>query len=323
MTGVASFDALRARALGRTGTARCAVPGAADDHAVEAVFLAQRLGYATPVLIGQEDAIRPVVERLGFADDRHVIVECPAERNPSEVAVELVRQGEADFILKGNITTKELLGPILNKATGLNDNGFITHFGLMQITGYHKLLAMSDSAVIPYPTLEDKRRIVEICTQTLRRLGVTTPVVAALCSVEVVNPKMVETVEAAALAEMSERGELGDAVVVGPISFDLATCAHSAAIKGYISPYAGDVDMLLVPQMVTGNVMSKIWNVDPANILAGCLVGARVPIALTSRSASMNEKLHSLLLCSLLSGPPIERPSLAGTGPSTTQNHAE
>ncbi|MEL7657999.1 MAG: phosphate acyltransferase, partial [Bacillota bacterium] len=187
------------------------------------------------------------------------------------------------------------------KKTGLNDNGFITHFGLMQIKGYHKLLAMSDSAVIPYPTLDDKVKIVKIGMEMLRKLGYEKPVAGALCAVETVNPKMPETTDAETLQIMSENGEFGDGIVVGPISYDLATRKESAAIKGYESPYAGDVDMLLVPNMVTGNVMSKIWNADEDNILGGCLVGANVPIALTSRSASMDEKLCSILLCSLLS----------------------
>jgi len=114
--------------------------------------------------------------------------------------------------------------------------------------------------------------------------------------------KMPETLDAEALQAMAEKGDFGQGIVVGPISYDLATRKESAEIKGYTSPYAGEVDMLLVPQMVTGNVMSKIWNADAENILAGCLIGANVPIALTSRSASMEEKLYSILLCSLLSG---------------------
>jgi len=119
--------------------------------------------------------------------------------------------------------------------------------------------------------------------------------------VETVNDKMPETVEAGKLQELSGTGAFGDAVVIGPISYDLATRKESAAIKGYDSSYAGDVDMLLVPQLVTGNVMSKIWNADADNIMAGCLIGADVPIVLTSRSASMNEKLNSILLCAKLS----------------------
>ncbi len=280
---------------------RIIVAGAADEHALEAAFLAQEKGYVTPVLVGDRDKVTAMIQKLGFGDAEYEIVHCEEAVNPSSVAVHLIHEGRGDFILKGKMETKDLLKPILNKETGLNDNGFITHFGLMQIKGYHKLLAMSDSAVIPYPTLEDKAKIVKIGMEMLRKLGYETPIVGALCAAETINPKMPETMEAEKLQEMASNGDFGPGVVVGPISFDLATSKESAAIKGYASPYAGEVDMLLVPNLVTGNVMSKIWNPDEENILAGCLVGANVPIALTSRSASMNEKLHSILLCSLLS----------------------
>lgn len=280
---------------------RVIVAGAVDEHALEAAFLAQRKGYITPVLVGDEKETLECIKKLGFEKEPYEIIHCETGMNPSSLAVQLIHEGRGDFILKGKIETKDLLKPILDKETGLNSRGFITHFGLMQIKGYHKLLAMSDSAVIPYPSFEDKVKIVRTCMDTLRKLGYKKPVIGALCAVETVNPKMPETVDAEKLQLMSESGEFGEGIVVGPISFDLATQKESAIIKGYKSPYAGDVDMLLVPHMVTGNVMSKIWNADDDNILAGCLVGADVPIALTSRSASMNEKLHSILLCSLLS----------------------
>lgn len=280
---------------------RAVVAGANDEHALDAVFLAQERGFAFPVLVGEEKAIRDIIKKIGYGNKPYEIVNCGEDENPSEIAVKLIREGRGDFIIKGKMETKDLLKAVLNKEKGLNKKGFITHFGLMQIDGYHKLLAMSDSAVIPYPGLEEKKKIVEICMEALRKLGYEKPVVGALCAVETVNEKMIETVEAKELQRLSEENYFGAGVVIGPISYDLATQKESARIKGYESPFAGDVDMLLVPQMVTGNVMSKIWNCNPKNILAGCLLGADVPIVLTSRSASMSEKLHSILLCNMLS----------------------
>jgi phosphotransacetylase len=296
------YEALKAARLdSKAARKRIVIAGSGDEHALEAAFLAQKKGYVTPVLIGDRSQTLEMIKRLGFENETYEMVPCEAGRNPSEIAVQLIREGRGDFILKGKLETKDLLKPILNKETGLNARGFITHFGLMQIKGYHKLLALSDCAVIPYPTLADKVKIVEAGMAALRKLGYETPVVGALCAVETVNPQMPETLDAEALQVMAEKGDFGSGAVVGPISYDLATRKESAEIKGYASPYAGEVDMLLVPQMVTGNVMSKIWNADPDNILAGCLIGANVPIALTSRSASMAEKLYSILLCSLLS----------------------
>lgn len=280
---------------------KAVVAGAGDEHTLEAVFAVQEKGFITPVLVGEKKDITQKLSELNCLNKEYEIVSCNKEINPSEIAVKLIHDGQGDFIIKGKIETKDLLKPILNKKTGLNQNGFITHFGLMQLDNYHKLLAMSDCAVIPYPTLEEKRKIVMICTNALEKLGYSKPVVGALCAVETVSEKMPETIDALKLKEMSLEGLLGNCIVEGPISFDLATSKESAKIKGYSSPYAGDVDMLLVPQMVTGNVMSKIWNTNPKNIMAGCLLGADIPIVLTSRSASMNEKLFSILLCTMLS----------------------
>jgi phosphotransacetylase len=297
-----NYEALiQACLTGSSKQKRAVVAGANDEHVLEAVFLAQEKGFAYPVLVGGEEDIRGILKNLGFSDRPYEIVPCTAGRNPSQVAVALIHEGRGDFIIKGKLETRELLGPILNKETGLNKKGFITHFGLMQIKGYHKLLAMSDCAVIPYPSLEDKKKIISAGMEALRKLGYEEPVVGALCAVETVSEKMPETVEAKLLQAMAEAGVFGKGIVVGPISFDLATRKEAACIKGYHSPYAGDVDMLLVPQMVTGNVMSKIWNADSDNILAGCLIGADIPIVLTSRSASMEEKLYSILLCNMLS----------------------
>lgn len=277
------------------------VAGADDEHVLEAVFLAQEKGYVTPVLVGEREKVEEMIRRMNYVNRMYEIIHCEPGVNPSEVAVRLIHEGKGDFIIKGKLETRDLLKPVLNKQTGLNKKGFITHFGLMQIKGYHKLLALSDSAVIPYPSLEDKIKIVKIGMETLRKLRIEEPVVGALCAVETVSEKMPETVDARHLQQMAEDGKFGKGVVIGPISYDLATRKESAVMKGYDSPYAGNVDMLLVPQMVTGNVMSKIWNVDSENILAGCLVGADIPIVLTSRSAGMDEKLYSILLCAMLS----------------------
>lgn len=276
------------------------VAGSDDEHVLEAVFEAQAEGYVTPLLVGDKEKTFRVLSELGIAERAFDFAETAPEENPSAVAVQLIHQGKGDFIIKGKMATGDLLRPILNKETGLNARGFITHFGLMELAGYHKLLAMSDAAVIPYPDLEQKKRIIEEGVRALQKLGIKKPIVGALCAAETVSEKMPETVEAKALQKLSEAGELAG-TVVGPISFDLATSKESAEIKGYDSPYAGEADMLLVPNMVTGNVMSKIWNTNPENILAGCLIGADIPIALTSRSASMKEKLHSIILCALLS----------------------
>ncbi|MGL5437935.1 MAG: phosphate acyltransferase [Lachnospiraceae bacterium] len=297
-----SFEAILSDVKEKLESPKAAiVAGANDEHALEAVFAAQDLGIVTPVLVGPKAEIEALIAKNGYQDKVCEIVGTAEGENPSAAAVRLIRDGKGDFIIKGKLETRDLLKPILNKETGLNKNGFITHFGYMQLNSYHKMLAISDCAVIPYPTFDDKVRITKACIGALHKLGYEKPVVGVLCAVETVSAKMPETEEAQQLQEMAEAGDFGNAVVIGPISYDLATRKESAEIKGYDSPYAGDVDMLLVPQLVTGNVMSKIWNADAGNLMAGCLVGADIPIVLTSRSASMDEKLNSILLCAVLS----------------------
>ncbi len=296
------FESLVNARLNRKAPAKKAiVAGADDEHALEAVFAAQEKGYATPILVGELEKVEELIRKLKFVDRKYEIVHTKPDKNPSETAVRLIHEGMGDFIIKGKIETKDLLKPVLNKENGLNKKGFITHFGCMQLKGYHKLLAISDCAVIPYPTMEDKIKIVREGMSTLCKLGYEKPVVGALCAVETVSEKMPETVDGQKLQQMSENGEFGPGIVLGPISYDLATRKESAMLKGYDSPYAGEADMLLVPQLVTGNVMSKIWNADADNIMAGCLIGADIPIVLTSRSAGMDEKLNSIMLCAVLS----------------------
>jgi phosphotransacetylase len=294
-------DLIKSRLLKNAPTKKVVIAGGNDEHVLQAVFAAQEQYGVSPVLAGDAVAIQTLLEVLGYAAKPYEIAPCQAGENPSSTAVRLVHAGTGDFIVKGRLESKDFLRPILDKETGLNRRRFVTHFGIMKLHNYHKMLAISDCAVIPYPTLEDKKKIIEIGVSILHKIGYKTPVVGVLCAVETVNDKMPETIDAQKLQQMGRDGEFGDCVVLGPISYDLATSKESAKIKGYASQYAGDVDFLLVPQLVTGNVMSKIWNIDPRNKLAGCLVGADTPIVLTSRSASAEEKLNSILLSAAIS----------------------
>ncbi len=296
-----NFDELREKVKQKNRVFTAVVAGADDEHALESVFALEEDGIIRPILVGAEEKINTKLEEMGLTGRSYEILCCEEEENPAELAVRLVRAGEGDFILKGKIHTKALLKPILNKDGGLNGGSFITHFALMQLKKYHKLMVMSDSAVIPFPKLEEKIKIVKLCVETMSKIGIAEPVIAALCAVEVPTDRMPDTLEALELSKLSDEGKLGGCKVIGPISYDLAIDRESAKIKGYDSPYTGNIDMILVPNMVTGNVMSKILSREDGNILAGCFIGADVPIAVTSRSGSTAEKLNSLLLCCALS----------------------
>lgn len=280
--------------------ARVALAGAADAHALEAVFRAQDEGLVEPVLVDNADYIRKVAAELGKRDLN--IVDCPVDVNPSQKAVELINEGKADFLMKGRLETRDLLKPVVDKANGLYTGKLMTLLTVNQLPGYHKLLMITDAGMVIYPDLDQKRQIIQNGAEVFHKLGTPDPSVAVLCGIEKLNPKMQETVDAKALAEMCALGELSGCTVVGPISYDVAMSAEIAKIKGYECEYCGDFDMLLVPTLAAGNMLNKCMTVSCGAEMAGMVVGAKIPVVLTSRGSSSDEKYYSIALAAYVSG---------------------
>ena len=223
-------------------------------------------------------------------------------REAAARAVAGVHAGDLAMILKGNIDTAVLLKEVVSKEYGLLTGSLISHVSILDVPAYHKLLLLSDGGMVMYPDLDQLRGILENALTAARGLGVDQPKVACLAAVEKEHDRMPETVKAAALKAMNQRGEIRDCIVEGPISFDLAFSREAAAIKGYESPVAGDADLLLVPDFVLGNVLAKAMVYTGGARLAGFLAGAKSPVILTSRSASREEKIYSIACSALLSG---------------------
>jgi len=278
------------------GRKRVAVPGALDDHTLEAVFEAYKKNIAYPVLIGNTKAIHARIKKLGYKSLEYEIVEAPKGPDSGQKAVDLVNEGRAEIIMKGNMQTADLLRTVVSSKNAFR-TGKVTHVGLVKLPDYHKLFVLTDATMVMHPTLEDKKAIVQNAVDTLRSMGYERPKAAALCAIENINPKMQDTVDAAALKEMAASGELKDCDVEGPISYDLAMSKAAAEIKGYDCPWCGDFDILLAPDMVTGNILSKSWSLHDNGVLCGMIVGAKCPIAVGSRSASVQDKILSLALC--------------------------
>lgn len=277
----------------------CAVACAHDAHTLEAIMTMRNEGLMNCLLVGHTEEIKKIAADHGYtvADDE--IIEAATDEEAAQVCVDLVREGKAGFILKGILQTGTLLKAVVNKQTGLNTGSVISHFALVELPGYHKLLGVCDSGMIPAPDLETKKGILRNALRAMSKLGYEKPLVSALCAAEAVSPKIIETVDAAALKEASLNGELGSCYVEGPISFDLAMNPESAKVKKFESPVVGNSDILLVPNLATGNIMVKTMLQFAKAQMAGCIVGAKCPIALISRSASYEEKYYSLLLCAL------------------------
>ncbi len=279
----------------------CAVACAHDAHTLEAILTMRHENLMDCLLVGHGDEIKRIAQEHGYIVADSEIVEAATDEEAAQVCVDLVRDGKAGFILKGLLQTGTLLKAVVNKQTGLNTGSVISHFLLMELPGYHKVLGVADSGMIPSPDLETKKAIIRNSVGAMEKLGYEKPLISALCAAEAVSPKIVETVDAAALKEASLAGELGNCFVEGPISFDLAMNPESARVKKFESPVVGNSDMLLVPSLATGNIMVKALLQFAGAQMAGCIVGAKCPIALISRSASYEEKYYSLLLCALIS----------------------
>jgi phosphate butyryltransferase len=257
--------------------------------AVEAAT--QRL--ITPILVGPEGRIREVANKAGIDLTTFELVDAPHSHAAAAKAVELVRLGKAELLMKGSLHTDELLGAVVARETGLRTGRRISHVYIMDVPTYHKVLLITDAAINIDPTLEDKVDICQNAIDLARSLGIERPKVAILAAVETVNSKMRATIDAAAMCKMAERGQITGGLLDGPLAFDNAISKEAARIKGIKSDVAGDPDILLVPDLESGNILAKqltfLANADGA----GLVLGARVPIILTSRADSVRSKVAS------------------------------
>lgn len=286
----------------RTKRIKVAIPGACDEHTLEATNEAYNKGLIYPVLIGNKNAIEEKIKIEQLFDNQYEIIEAEDGLKSGQAAVDCVNQGRADMIMKGNMHTADLLRCVVSSDNNFKKSNKLSHFGLVELPGYHKLIALTDSALIVSPTLEDKKAILFNAIETYRNIGYECPKAAIICAVETINENMIETVHAAELKKMAYNCEFGNCVVEGPISYDLSMSREAAEVKGYPSNWCGDFDILLMPNMVTGNVLSKSWSLQVKAKLSGMIVGAKCPIAIGSRSATVEDKVLSILLCAVSLG---------------------
>ncbi|MBN2898517.1 MAG: bifunctional enoyl-CoA hydratase/phosphate acetyltransferase [Clostridia bacterium] len=294
---IKSFDALIEKAKTMTEKKTVAVVCAHDAHTLEAVVQAEKEGVVQGLLIGDVEKIKVLLKEMSYDKPDEMMIAAESDREAAEKAVALIREKSADFIMKGKIQTADLLKAVVDKEKGLRTGRVMSHLAFNQLSNYHKLIVISDGGMMMYPDLEEKKQIVQNGVDILRAMGVEMPKVAVLTAVEKVNPKMPETVDAAALKAMNQNGELENCIVEGPISYDLTMNAESAVIKGFESPVCGDADLLIVPNITVGNILGKALVYSAESKMAGMIVGAQVPIVLTSRGATSEEKYLSLVLC--------------------------
>jgi len=295
MSMLAAFDEVVARAKKRP-SAKVAVAVAQDREVLEAIQMAHGIGMGAFVLVGDEKLIRPLASAVGLDLSELEIVHEPDARTAALHAVELVSSGQAGILMKGLIPTADFLRAVLDKEVGLRTGKLLSHVAVFKSPRYDRLIYMTDGAMVVAPTLQDKVQIIQNAVGVAHKLDNEVPKVACIAAVEVVNPDMPETVEAAALAKMCDRNQIRGCIVDGPLGLDNAVSEESARHKGVDGPVAGRADILLVPNIVAGNVIYKTLVYFGQVETAAILTGARAPIVLTSRSDSPEARLNSLAL---------------------------
>ena len=276
---------------------KVSVAVAQDSAVLEAVRAAKDRKIADAILVGDKDKIEAVAKEINTDISDFEIVDVKDDIEASLAAVKLVHDGKADMYIKGLISTKDFLKSVLNKEVGLRTGSALSHVCVFDVKGIDRLLFLTDVAFIPYPTLEDKVHIINNTLEITKACGIENPKVAPLAAVEVVNPKMPVTVEAAELTQMNKDGKITGCIVDGPLSLDLAIDAEAAKHKGATDrAIQGDADILLFPDIHAGNLVYKAM-VHTAEVVNGnMLTGTKAPVILTSRSDSFEVKVNSLAL---------------------------
>ena len=275
---------------------RIAVAAAQDAEVLTAVRRAADLGIVKPILVGEEAGIRAIAGERGISLAGMEIIDEPDKAEACRKAVKLVHDGDADVVMKGIVDTSVILKAVLDKDMGLRESPVLSHVALFGVEGFDRLLYITDAAMCIAPDVEQKTHIIDNAVKVAHALGNENPIVACLCAVEKINPKMQATLDAAELVERNKRGEIAGCTVCGPLALDNAVSEEAARHKGITDPSAGKADILLVPYIEAGNIFYKSLTYMAKAQTAGMIVGARAPVVVTSRADSDETKLHSIAL---------------------------
>ena len=271
-----------------------------DRESLKGAVMAKNAGLIVPLLIGPLTKLHALAEEIGISLDGCTLIDVPHSHAAAEMAVQLARAGEVDALMKGSLHSDELLAAVIDKDCGLRTSRRISHVFLMDVPTYPRPLMITDAAVNVEPTLEDKVDIVQNAIDMARTLGIEEPKVAILAAIEHVNPKMRATLDAAALCKMAERGQITGGVLDGPLAFDNAVSLVAAKTKGLHSAVAGQADILVVPDIESGNMLAKQLEYLADALAAGIVLGAKVPIVLTSRADSAETRTASTAVAVVL-----------------------
>jgi len=285
---------------GKSGRKRLAVAVAHDEHCLEAICAVDKMGLVEAILVGNEKKIHDLAGKLKLDVSGMRIIHEEVDVNSVKIAVKMVRNKEADILMKGFVPTAVFLRGVLDKENGLRKGDVLSHFALFEVPTYHKLLGVSDAAMIPAPDFKTKVALTTNAVDFMNKLGYARPKVAVLAAVEMVNEAMPATLDAALLSKMAQRGQIRNCIIDGPLAYDNAISAASAKHKGIVSDVAGDADLLIVPDIEAGNILYKAFGFSANAKLAAVVLGAAAPIVLTSRSDTEESKQASIIMAAAI-----------------------
>ena len=281
---------------------RVVIAGADAENILLGTFEAQDAGFATPVLVGEAEKIEPMLERLGLKDKPYSLVATQPGEDVVQAAVDVIRRGEGDVLMRGNTQTRDFLMALLDKKNELRTDKRLVHIDLVSMPEYPKLIAIGDVTVTIQPDIQQKKEIIRSMTETLESVGYEKPNIALLSMVEEVNFHMKDTVEAQELVRSHADTPIANCNLVGPIAYDLILSKEAARLKNYDEPLCGNFDGIVVPSLLAGNLIVKCWQMHTKAKTCGVVVGAKVPVALTSRSDDKDVSFLSLAFCAALDG---------------------
>lgn len=296
---IKSFDDVLKK-VKANGMKKVAVAVAQDEPVLEAIRDAKKMGIAEAILVGDKEKIEECAKTVGINMDDFEIIDEPNNALAAKKAVELVSSGKADMVMKGLVDTATFLRAVLDKEKGLRTGKVLSHVAVFDIPALNRIILLTDAAMNIAPDLMTKKQILENAVGIAKGIGMETPKAACIAAVEVVNPDMQPTLDAAALSKMNDRGQIKGCIVDGPFAIDNALSMEAAKHKGINSPVAGNADIILVPNIETGNVMYKTLTYTSNAKNGGILAGAAAPVILTSRADSHESKLYSIALASLV-----------------------
>jgi len=275
---------------------RVAVAAAEDVNVLEAVFAAKTNGICDALLVGNSKKIKENADKFNIDLSGTEIIDEKNPSNASRICVKLIHEEQAHIMMKGLVSTADFLRAILDKEIGLRSGNLLSHIGFFDPKNYHKLIAVTDAAQNVAPNLEEKISIVNNSIKMFNNLGIEKPKIAILAAVEAVNHKMPACVDAALITMMNRRGQIKNAIIDGPLAFDVAISKEAAEHKGLVSDVAGDPDLLLTPDIEAGNILYKCMTYIGGATVAAVILGATAPIVLTSRADTEKSKMMSLAL---------------------------